>query len=88
MNKDKSEKIGKIDTISWYGKKKYRYQVKRGSDVLYNCISTAKYQDDVLEVLVERYRGDKSTIRIICNGDTVALLNRQKKPDIIYSINP
>lgn len=67
-----------ISSLEWFGKPKYKYEVKRGAEILYRCISIAKYQDDVLEELINRFKGEKSVIKIICNGEEKIVLNRLK----------
>ena len=76
--------------VFWYGKPKYKYEVKRGAEILYRCTSIAKYQDDVLETLIDRYKADKGVINIYCNGELIKVLNKLKmgrKPKYHWS-NP
>lgn len=85
----------KIDDIEykgpfWFGKPKYKYEIKRGAEILYRCTSVMKNQDDVLETLIDRYKADKGVINIYCNGELIKVLNKLKmgrKPKYHWS-NP
>lgn len=62
----------------WFGKPKYKYEVKRGAEILYRCTSVIKNQDDVIETLIDRFKADKCVVRIFCNGIEIMVLNRLK----------
>lgn len=76
--------------LEWFGKPKFHYVVKRESSEVYRCTSVAKYQDDVLNTLIERYKADKGVVHIYCNGEVVKVINQLKlgrKPKYHWS-NP
>ncbi len=79
-----------ISSLEWFGKPKYKYEIKRGAEILYRCTSVMKNQDDVLETLIDRYKADKGVINIYCNGELIKVLNKLKmgrKPKYHWS-NP
>ena len=63
---------------TWYGAKKYRYDIYRNGNRVYFCVSTNKYQDDVVDILVKRFTDESSYIRIDCNGKTIGKINPLK----------
>jgi len=67
-----------ITSIQWYGKDKFHYVVKRNAYVVYRCTSVSKYQDDVLNAIIDRYKADKGVVRIFRNGEEIMVLNRLK----------
>jgi len=67
-----------INVLQWYGKPKFHYEVKWQCKVIYRCTSTAQYQEDVLDALIDRFRQEKGVVSIFRNGDKVAVLNRLK----------
>jgi fructose-1,6-bisphosphatase len=67
-----------ISNLEWFGKAKFHYIVKRESYEVYRCTSIAKYQDDVIETLIDRFKADKGVVRIFCNGIEIMVLNRIK----------
>lgn len=76
--------------VFWYGKPKYKYEVKRDCRLVYRCTSVMKNQDDVLEILTDRFKADSGIVHIYRNGELIKVLNKLKmgrKPKYHWS-NP
>ena len=71
--------ISEIVQPHFYGKPKFHYVVKYQSRVLYRCTSVMKYQDEVLDALIDRFRQENGVVSIFRNGERVAVLNRLKR---------
>jgi len=74
----------KNDTIApmtplWYGKPKYHYKVFKNNILFYSCTSIAKNQIEILQAIVERFKGDSSTYKIYCNGTLTEVVNKGVK---------
>lgn len=72
----KNQKI--MEAKMWYGKPKFHYKVLKNNMLYYSCVSTAKYQDEVLNELIRRFKGENKPYKIFCNGNLVEIVNRGK----------
>ena len=70
--------IKSVPRLQWYGKPKFHYVVKYENSEIYRCTSVAKYQEDVLEVLISRFKRENGLVSIFCNGSKVCVLKGLK----------
>lgn len=71
--------ISEIVQPHFHGKPKFHYVVKYQGRVLYRCTSVMKYQDEVLDAIIDRFRQENGIVSIFRNGERVAVLNRIKR---------
>ena len=71
--------VNAYQTPLWYGKPKYHYKVFKNNKLFYSCTSIAKDQIEILQDIVERFKGDSSTYKIYCNGTLTEVVNKGVK---------
>lgn len=71
--------INQLQTPLWYGKPKYHYKIFKNNLLYYSCISVMKDQDEVMNTLVERFKGDRIPYKVFCNGTHIKTINGAKK---------
>lgn len=70
--------INQLQERFWYGKPKYHYQVFHGRKLQYTCISVAKYQHEIIDCIVERFKGDRRPFKLFCNDTHIKTINEGK----------
>jgi hypothetical protein len=75
------QKNDTIDTKTnfWYGKTKFKYEVKRDCRLVYRCTSVSNDQEYVLDTLIDMFKADKGVVHIFRNGEKIKVLNQLKK---------
>lgn len=71
--------VNAYQTPLWYGKPKYHYKVFKNNILFYSCTSIAKYQDDIIKAIIDRFKGDSSTYKIYRNGTLTEVVNKGVK---------
>jgi len=71
--------VNAYQTPFWYGKPKYHYKVYKHNLLYYSCTSIMKDQEEVLQTIIERFKGDSKPYKIYRNGTLIEIVNKGKK---------